>query len=271
MNTETCGGGRGGGSPELSPDGKYVVFATRRPDLSRARRARRDGGDGHGGVPFIKEWGRQSDPTWSPDGIEDRVREHARESRVHRRVRHEDAKGRTSSRRAWTSTAARRGRRTESGSRSFAGRARRSAQQTQQGNGRHRQSRRAGGGRGAAAVTRWRAAVAAAVVAAVGGGRGGRGGDDAAPARADGLYRAAFPGGYTLAFMVADVATGKAQEFWHNKPNDRVFATVNAITWAGDHVVFTAHAAERRVGSLLLGEHRQPAAASRCCSRRPTA
>jgi dipeptidyl aminopeptidase/acylaminoacyl peptidase len=63
---------------------------------------------------------------------------------------------------------------------------------------------------------------------------------DTTPQRIDGLYRAAFPGGSTLAFMIADVATGKAQEFWHNQPNDRTFNNINSITWAGDHVVFNA-------------------------------
>ena len=82
-----------------------------------------------------------------------------------------------------------------------------------------------GGGGGARRCRRRRSggcrpAVAAAAVAAVRGGRR----RDAARAdtgRVDGLCRAAFAGGYTLSFMVADVATGKAQEFWHNQPNDR--------------------------------------------------
>ncbi len=38
--------------------------------------------------------------------------------------------------------------------------------------------------------------------------------------------------------MVADVATGKAQEFWHNQPNDRVFTNINNIRWAGESVIF---------------------------------
>ncbi|HEX7024726.1 MAG TPA: prolyl oligopeptidase family serine peptidase, partial [Gemmatimonadales bacterium] len=78
-----------------------------------------------------------------------------------------------------------------------------------------------------------------------GGGRfGGGGGFGAPPAAdtvpADGLCRAAFPGGYTIAFMVADVASGTAKEFWHNRPLDRKFIAINSITWAGDHVVFGA-------------------------------
>jgi dipeptidyl aminopeptidase/acylaminoacyl peptidase len=40
--------------------------------------------------------------------------------------------------------------------------------------------------------------------------------------------------------MIADVATLKAREFWHNQPGDRVFANINNIVWAGDNVVFNA-------------------------------
>jgi dipeptidyl-peptidase-4 len=71
------------------------------------------------------------------------------------------------------------------------------------------------------------------------GGRGGRGGNPGDPgASADGLYRAAFRGGYTTSLMVADLATGEAHEFWHNQPNDPTFPAINAITWAGDAVIF---------------------------------
>ncbi len=38
-----------------------------------------------------------------------------------------------------------------------------------------------------------------------------------------GLTRATFKGGYTLSLWKADVATGEAQEVWHNQPNDRMF------------------------------------------------
>ncbi|MEO6878236.1 MAG: alpha/beta fold hydrolase, partial [Gemmatimonadaceae bacterium] len=54
----------------------------------------------------------------------------------------------------------------------------------------------------------------------------------------DGLYRAAFPGGYTISLMVADIASGKAHEVWHNQPNDRTFATINNFMWAGNHFIF---------------------------------
>ena len=54
--------------------------------------------------------------------------------------------------------------------------------------------------------------------------------------------------------MVADVATGKAQEFWHNQPNDR-----DVRQHQRDHVGRRSRrlqraGPERRVGSVLLGE-----------------
>jgi dipeptidyl aminopeptidase/acylaminoacyl peptidase len=52
------------------------------------------------------------------------------------------------------------------------------------------------------------------------------------------LYSATFNGGYTLSMMVADVASGKVREFWHNEPSDREYAAINSIRWADQSVVF---------------------------------
>jgi dipeptidyl-peptidase-4 len=86
------------------------------------------------------------------------------------------------------------------------------------------------------------------------GGRGGRGGagQNAAVTGAPGvstalmdepgLFRAAFPGGYSLTLMVADVAgpdMSAAKEVWHPAADDAVFSNINAIEWAGDRVVFS--------------------------------
>jgi len=84
-----------------------------------------------------------------------------------------------------------------------------------------------------------------------GGGRGqGRGGQqpDAPQSGIPGLARATFTGGYTLSFWVADAVPHlagvssqpdpEAQEFWHGQAGDDPFARVNAIEWAGDHVIF---------------------------------
>lgn len=68
-------------------------------------------------------------------------------------------------------------------------------------------------------------------------GRGGRGGDGGQ--EPDGLRRAAFAGGYTLSFWVADVATGVGRELWHPEPGDNRFQPRD-FSWAGDSVVFRA-------------------------------
>ena len=80
-------------------------------------------------------------------------------------------------------------------------------------------------------------------------GRGQRGAEPGAPAGAPlatmpGLYSSVFPGGYRVSFWVADVASGEAHEFWHPAPDDPVFSAVNAITWAGDGVIFGAEPGE---------------------------
>src|SRR4029453_6687733 len=72
-----------------------------------------------------------------------------------------------------------------------------------------------------------------------GSGRAGEGEprDDSRP----GLMTAAFAGGYTSSFWVADAATGEGKEFWHNTKDDKDFTNVNAIQWAAaDDVTFQA-------------------------------
>ena len=73
-----------------------------------------------------------------------------------------------------------------------------------------------------------------------GGGRGGNRADTTQNNNSDeaGLFDARFSGGYTLSLMVADVADGQAHEVWHNEPDDRVFAGMNNIRWEGDNIVF---------------------------------
>jgi dipeptidyl aminopeptidase/acylaminoacyl peptidase len=217
-------GGRSGG-PELSPDGKYVVFA-KDGQLYRARTARGSSAAiDTGGVPFIKEWGRQSNAQWSPDGTKlafVSTRENHSLIAVYdmktRKVEFMSPSVDFDTSPTWSADSKRIAFLRRPGT-PF-------GQQSQQGQGgignpAGPAAGRAGGGR-------------------AGGGRGGRGGaaNDTIPQRADGLYRAAFAGGYTISFMVGDVATGKATEFWHNPPADRTFANINSITWGGDHVVF---------------------------------
>ena len=92
-----------------------------------------------------------------------------------------------------------------------------------------------------------------------------------AAAKIPGLMRATFRGGHTLIVMKATVATGEAEELWHNEPDDRLVSNINNPRLAGNHIVFpfniggggrgggrghagraAADRADRRVGSLLL-------------------
>ena len=58
-----------GSNPELSPDGKWVLFV-KDGQIFRAAvdKAAQTDSMSRGLKPFIKEWGAQSSPRWSPDG-----------------------------------------------------------------------------------------------------------------------------------------------------------------------------------------------------------
>jgi Tol biopolymer transport system component len=121
---------------------------------------------------------------------------------------------------------------------------------------------RNGGAAPAAAAPGGRQGGAAAAGAAQGGrqggatgGRqgGGRGGDAPAqtPAPAQGtdpnpllqqpgLYRGQLAGGNTLSMMVADLATGEAKEVWQPAPNDTRTSNLGNFQWAKDAIVFTS-------------------------------
>jgi dipeptidyl aminopeptidase/acylaminoacyl peptidase len=100
-----------------------------------------------------------------------------------------------------------------------------------------------GGGRGnrgaaqAAAPTSAEGAPAAAVRAAAAPAAQGAG-TPAVINNSPGLMQATFKGGYTLAFYKADVTTGDAQETWHNQPSDTLVANVGNAHLAGDLVIF---------------------------------
>jgi dipeptidyl-peptidase-4 len=219
-----------GGPPELAPDGSSVLFV-KEGEIYRARlsAAKPVSPIDRGEKPFVRNWGVQSSPKWSPDG---RKFAFVTTRQDHSFVAVHDMATRTISYMApsvdfdanpmWTDD-----------SRHIVFTRRPGlpfAQQSQQG----------GGGIGIPNGPAFQAAGRG------GQGRGGEGGPTPPAGRvADvpGLARATFKGGYTLSLWKASVATGEAEEVWHNAPNDRTFTTINNPRLAGSHVVFPILAA----------------------------
>ncbi len=253
QDTELPQGGRGGrgGAPTLSPDGKWVVFA-RDGQLYRAKVNRPvTSSMDTAGVPFIKEWGRQSDPVWSPDGaklayVTTRDNTHAFIAVYDMKTRHVDYLAPSTDfdgAPEWSTDSKRIvfiRRPGEPFGQQAAGGPFGQTPVAAPGGGGRRGGR--GGASGAGGEGQTGPSGCPAVAAGGRGGFGGGGRGAAAPdtVRPDGLCRAAFAGGYTIEFMVGDVATGKATPFWHNQPSDPTFNAINTIMWAGDRVVFTA-------------------------------
>jgi dipeptidyl aminopeptidase/acylaminoacyl peptidase len=224
-----------GGAPELSPDGRSVLYV-KEGQIYRARVTRAPPATAidKGEAPFIKAWGSNGAPRWSPDG--------SKIAFVSNRENHSfiglyDVATRTVTYLSpsvdfdlapvW------------SGDSKRVAFIRRPGlpfgQQAQQGTG------SIGNPAGPASG---RSGICAGV--GRGGGFGGRGGGGAAPdtlTAADrqfpGLCRATFRGGYTLSIMVGTVGSPEpAREIWHNQPNDRVFASITRLLWGGDQILF---------------------------------
>ena len=221
-----------GAGPALSPDGHAVVFS-RDGQIFRYQLVPRATGPAEKDQqPYIKEWGRNANPRWSPDGSKlafVSARDNhsligiydVRARRVHYVAPSVDIDGSPT----WSPDGKRLAFVRRPGL-PF-------GQQAQVGDGSIGNPGGPAGGRGGRGAGRG---------ARGGGGRGGP---------IDGLYRAAFTGGYTVSLMVADIAGCPtpaggcdAHEFWHNEPADKTFPTVAAITWAGSHVIFQAEPEE---------------------------
>jgi dipeptidyl-peptidase 4 len=230
-------------APALAPDGSAVLFV-RDGQIHRAKvtPVRPAADVDRGEKPFIREWGEQSAPAWSPDGRKIAfVSLRTDHSFVvvydvaTRHISYMSPSVDFDSTPLWS---------TDSRSLVFVRRPGLPfGQQAQQGgggignpNGPAFQPGTAPGrgGTGRGGPGRGATESAPAVPA-------GRAEGEAAPApasRVPGMMQATFKGGYTLSVWKADVATGQAREVWHNRPNDRVFTTLNNPRLAGDTLVF---------------------------------
>ena len=228
-----------GASPELSPDGRWVLFL-KDGQIHRARvlpgaTTATDSGT----VPFIKAWGRQRSATWSPDG--------AKIAFVSDRENHSfigiyDVKTRSidylapsvdcDATPAWSPDG-----------KQIAFVRRPGIPFGMQGQG-------GSGGIGnppGPAAGRGRTCFSG--FGGFGGGQQQQQRDSTRTVHTPGMYSAAFTGGHTLEIHVADVTncpapgdrmTGgcAARRLWHNESGDRVFANIARMMWADDHLVF---------------------------------
>ena len=205
-----------GGDPQLSPDGRSVLFV-REDQIFRAKvtPVRPASEIDRAEKPFIREWGSQGAPAWSPDG---RKIAFVSERTDHSFIAVYDVATRTvkylapsvdfDTQPAWSADGA---------SIVFVRRPGLAfGQQAQEGTG------SLGLPNGPAFVSP------------------GSGESPARIAPRPGLARATFRGGYTLSLMKADVASGEAREVWHNEANDRKFPNIANLRVAGDRVVFMA-------------------------------
>jgi dipeptidyl aminopeptidase/acylaminoacyl peptidase len=237
-----------GSNPILSPDGQSVL-QVKDGQIYRARvsQAGSLSDMDRGEKPFIREWGTNSSPVWSPDGAKIAF---ATNRTDHGFIGVYDMATRTLKYMApnidvdtspmWTADS------------------KRVVFVRRPGTPFGQQSQPTGGGLGLPAGPLYQPPAAGAAGRAGGGGGGGRGGGGGfgaqgpgAPAQGGGaagnvpasanqipgLTRATFKGGYTYSIWIADAATGDAHETWHPQPGDR--DTLPALRLAGDHVIFS--------------------------------
>jgi len=234
-----------GSNPQLSPDGRWVAFAKegyiyRVPVAQGPRRNAIDKGE----KPFIRIWGTNTNPVWSPDGtklafISNRT-EHSFVTVYDTRTKKitymspsvdwdssptwsPDGKRLAFIRRPGTPF----GQQSQSG---VGGLGNPPGVAFNPNNPQGRGGFGRGGGRGGVPPPQTPTEQ----------GRGGRGGAQTGtpPAPRPGLTTATFAGGHNLSFWVAETSTGDAKELWHNAAADKTFTNINTIAWAGDRVIF---------------------------------
>jgi dipeptidyl-peptidase-4 len=220
-------------NPELAPDGSSVLFV-REGQIYRARVASVKPASemDRGEKPFIRQWGVQSGPKWSPDGrkiafVTTRT-DHSFimiYDMATRSVKYMSPSVDFDTTPLWGS---------DSKTIYFVRRPGLAfGQQSQQG----------GGGIGIPNGP----AFQPNAQAGRGAGRGGRGQGDqpggdpaqvpAAAAKIPGLTQATFKGGYTLSVWKGSAETGDAAEVWHNEPSDRMFNNFANVRLAGHRLL----------------------------------
>ena len=244
-----------GSSPEVSPDGRFVLFV-REGQIHRARLSATPAATAvdRGEQPFLRAWGTNSSPSWSPDGTRiafvSNRNDHSYIGVYHsatHTVTYMDPGVDRDSNPIWDADSRHliftRRPGTPFGQQSHAGGggiglppgpAYQPPATAARGQGQGQGQGRGGGGGGA--------------------GRGdtpaqtGRGQNANPAAQIPGMMSATLPGGHAMALLRADVTTGEASMFWHPDPNDRQFATLPTLMWAGDHVIFQGGAGGGRGG-----------------------
>ena len=236
-----------GSSPELSPDGRFVLYV-KDDQIYRARvsQAAPVSDIDKGEKPYITAWGENNNPRWSPDG--------SKVAFVTTRENHSfiglyDVATRSVT---YVSPSV-----DYDGLPTWSPDGRQIAFTRRPGLPFGRQGQGGAGaqslGNPAGPAGRGGAAGVCASTSQGGRGRGGRFGGQPDTATAvdrafPGLCRATFRGGYTLSIMIADIgkgavdhvteSTATAREIWHNQPDDRVFNNINRMFWGDGHLVF---------------------------------
>src|SRR3954468_6644470 len=238
-----------GTTPALSPDGRSVLFAKEgqiyrygidvgRPFQGRQGRPERPALHSDTGLasPFVKAWGTNGTPVWSPDStkfafVSDRV-DHSLVGVYDMRTRAITFLGPSvdhDTSPTWSPDGTR------------------IAFMRRPGTPFGLQAHQGAGSIGNPDGPAYNPLTALRNGGRGGGGGGGRGQGDNEPRddKRPGLYTAAFAGGYTLAFWTADVATAEGKEFWHTQNDDKDFTGINGIEWTdADHVIFEAEPQE---------------------------
>jgi dipeptidyl aminopeptidase/acylaminoacyl peptidase len=226
-----------GGAPELSPDGRWVLVV-KDGQIHRAQvlPGAKSGVDS-GTVPFIRAWGSQSSPRWSPDGskiafVSDRDN--------HSFVAIYDVKTRSIDYLAPSVDC--------DASPTWSPDGKQVAFVRRPGIPFGLQRQEGSGGIGnppGPAAGRGRGCFSG--FGRFGGGQQQE--DSTRTMRTPGMYSATFAGGHSLEILVADVTncpapgdrlTGgcPARVLWHNEKRDSVFTNISRMLWGDDHLVF---------------------------------